>query len=231
MPDRADGPAPGLAFSPAAERNRAPILEVLADWLPPRAAVLELASGSGQHAAYFAAARPGWSWQPTDADAGVLPGIAARCAGLDKVSAPRLLDLLVHAPEHWPPRPGGWDALFAANLVHIAPWAVTPALMRGAALALAPGGLLVLYGPVIVDGEPLAPSNAAFDASLRARDPAWGLRRLVDLQAEAEAAGLRWRARQAMPANNLMLAWQRPLRAARPGVRESATSFTTPGAA
>ncbi len=210
MPDRADGPEPGLAFSPAAERNQVPILEVLAGWLPPRAAVLELASGSGQHAAHFAAARPDWTWQPTDADATLLPSIAARCAGLDNAAAPRPLDLLVHAPERWPPRPGGWDALFAANLVHISPWAVTPALMRGAALALAPGGLLVLYGPVIVDGEPLTPSNAAFDASLRARDPAWGLRRLADLQAAAEAAGLRWRARQAMPANNLMLAWQRP---------------------
>ena len=211
MPDRGDGPEPGLAFSPAAERNRVPILEVLAGWLAPGAAVLELASGSGQHAAHFAAAQPGWTWQPTDADAGVLPSIAARCAGLDNVAAPRPLDLLAHAPDRWPPRPGGWDAVFAANLVHISPWAVTPALMRGAALALAPGGLLLLYGPVIVDGEPLAPSNAAFDASLRARDPAWGLRRLVDLQDEAKAAGLHWRSRQAMPANNLMLAWQRPL--------------------
>jgi SAM-dependent methyltransferase len=207
MPEPRPEPEIGLPFSPAAERNRVPIGEVLSRWLPPQAAVLELASGTGQHAAHLAAAVPGWHWQPTDGDAAALPAIAARCHGLANVAPPRHLDLLAGA---WPDRAAGWDAVFAANLVHIAPWAVTPALMRGAATALGPGGLLVLYGPFVVDGEPLADSNAAFDASLRARDPAWGLRRLADLQAEAEAAGLRWQARQPMPAHNQMLAWRRP---------------------
>jgi SAM-dependent methyltransferase len=207
MPEPRPEPEIGLPFSPAAERNRAPILEGLSRWLPPQAAVLELASGTGQHAAHLAAAVPGWQWQPTDGDVAALAGIAARCAGLANVAPPQRLDLLCDA---WPPSAGGWDAVFAANLVHIAPWAVTPALMRGAAAALRPGGILVLYGPFVIDGEPLADSNAAFDASLRARDPAWGLRRLADLQAQAQAAGLRWLARQPVPANNQMVAWCRP---------------------
>lgn len=201
---------PGLAFSPAAERNRGAIAAQLAAHLPADAAVLEIASGTGQHAAHIAAACPRWHWQPTDADATALQTIAARCAGLPNVAPPLRLDV---CRDPWP-RPagtaGGWTAVFAANLVHIAPWAVTPALMRGAASVLAPGGWLLLYGPFVVDGEPLADSNAAFDASLRARDPAWGLRRLADLQAEARAAGLCWHARQPMPANNLCLAWLRP---------------------
>jgi SAM-dependent methyltransferase len=113
-------------------------------------------------------------------------------------------------PAAWPVRPGGWDAVLSVNLVHIAPWAVTPALMRGAAQALAPGGRLVLYGPMVVDGETLMPGNQAFDADLRQRDPAWGLRRLGALQAEAAAVGLRWAGRVDMPAHNLMVSWVRP---------------------
>lgn len=200
---------PGLAFSPAAERNRGPILDVLRQWLPPQAAVLELASGTGQHAAHFAAAQPGWYWQPSDADAGALAGIAARCAGLPGVAPPLPLDLLRDA---CPARTGGWDAVYAANLVHIAAWPLTPALMRAAAAVLAPGGQLLLYGPFVVDGEPLADGNRDFDANLRARHPAWGLRRLAALQQEAAAAGLQWVQRQAMPANNLLLRWRQPQR-------------------
>lgn len=225
-PARPQPELPGLAFSPAAERNRGPIAEVLQAWLPAPAAVLEIASGTGQHAAHMAAhmvARcPAWQWQPTDADPGALATIAARCAGLPGVAAPRRLDLL---RDPWPAREGGWDAVFAANLVHIAPWAVTPALMHGAAAALAPGGQLLLYGPFVVDGEPLAESNQAFDASLRARDPAWGLRTLSALQQAAAAAGLQWVERRAMPANNLMLRWRRPVA---PDGPFSATSAPAP---
>jgi SAM-dependent methyltransferase len=195
-----------LPFSPAADRNRGPIGDVLAGWLPEVAAVLELASGTGQHAAHLAAARPDWFWQPTEATAAALPAIQARCAGLANVAAACTLDVL-HGP--WPTRPGGWDAVFCANLVHIAPWAVTPALMRGVASVLAPQGLLVMYGPYRVDGEPLAAGNQAFDADLRQRDPAWGLRRLAAVDEAAAAAGLRRVARADMPANNLMLAWRR----------------------
>jgi SAM-dependent methyltransferase len=199
---------PGLPCSPAAERNRGPILDVLTRWLPPTAAVLEVASGTGQHAAHCAAARPGWRWQPTEGDPAALPAIAAWCAGLANVDTPLPLDV---RSGPWPapaaPAPG-WDAVFCANLIHIAPWPVTLALLQGAAHVLAPGGSLLLYGPFHVDGEPLAAGNRAFDADLRARDPAWGLRRLAAVQAAAQAAGLRLDERVAMPANNLMLRWR-----------------------
>lgn len=200
-------PVTPLPSSPAAERNRGPILDVLRRWLPPQAQVLELASGTGQHAAHNAAAMPGWRWWPTEADPGALPTIAARCAGLANVADPRRLDVLAGP---WPPAPGsGWDAVFCANLIHIAPWPVTSALMQGVARGLAPDGQLVLYGPYLVDGEPVSPGNLAFDADLRARDPGWGLRRLCDVMAQAASAGLHLAERADMPANNLMLRWRR----------------------
>ncbi len=200
-------PVTPLPSSPAAERNRGPILDVLRRWLPMQAQVLELASGTGQHAAHNAAAMPGWLWQPTEAEPSTLPTIAARCAGLANVADPRGLDVLAGP---WPTAPGpGWDAVFCANLIHIAPWPVTVALMQGAARVLAPDGQLVLYGPYLVDGEPVSPGNQAFDADLRARHPAWGLRRLADVQDEAAAAGLQLAERADMPANNLLLRWRR----------------------
>lgn len=197
-----------LPHSPAAERNQVPILDALRRVLPARGTALEIASGTGQHAVFFASQLPGWTWQPTDADAAMLPGIAARvhAAGLATVRAPLRLDVL--APE-WPLGGESFDALFCANMLHIAPWPVCGALMRGAARHLAPGGMLVTYGPYLEDDVPTAPSNLAFDASLRARDPAWGLRRLGDVAAEAVRAGLVLKARLAMPANNLLLVFGR----------------------
>jgi SAM-dependent methyltransferase len=196
-------PPPSPPFSPAAERNRAPILAVLRRLLPREANVLEIAAGTGQHAAHFAAAEPGWQWQPTDADERALPGIAGHTAGLPLVQPPRHLDLLSSAP--WPGAPRSFDAVYCANMLHISPWATCAALMHGAAARLKPGGRLVLYGPFLVDGEVPAPSNLAFDADLRRRDPAWGLRRLAAVQAEALAAGLAFNQRIDMPANNLVL--------------------------
>jgi hypothetical protein len=190
-----------LPFSPAAERNRAPILEVLTRVLPERCRVLEIASGTGQHAQHFAGARPGWWWQPTDADASSLPGIAARCSALPNVAPPLHLDVL----QPWPAALAGFDAVYCANMLHIAPWACCAALMNGVATRLVSNGVLVIYGPFIVDGEPTAPSNSAFDASLNSRNAEWGLRRLSAVVAEASAVGLRFEQRVAMPANNLML--------------------------
>jgi SAM-dependent methyltransferase len=195
-----------LPFSAAAERNAAPILAVLQSWLPAGARVLELASGSGQHAAHFAAAGAAWCWQPSDADARMLPAIAARCAGLAAVAAPRRLDLLDPA---WTAGLAPVDALYCANLLHISPWPVCGALMRGAAGLLAEGGSLCVYGPFKVEGEPLAASNAAFDEDLRARNPAWGLRWLGQVDELAAAAGLRLQQRVDMPARNLLLRWVR----------------------
>jgi hypothetical protein len=138
----------------------------------------------------------------------MLAVIAARTtqAGLEHVRPPLLLD--VTAPE-WPSREAPFaqrfEAIYCANMLHIAPWQACGGLMRGAARHLAPGGVLITYGPYFEDGVSTAPSNLAFDESLRARDPAWGIRRLKDVAAEAGRAGLVLRERHAMPANNLLL--------------------------
>lgn len=192
--------------SPAAERNRQPILEQLRRLLPPRGTALELASGSGQHAAHFAAAMPGWTWQPSDPDPAALASIAAWCAGLPNVRAPLALDA---SNATWAGAPDRVDLLLAVNLLHIAPWPVCAALMAGAARHLAPAGLLVVYGPFVEADVPTAASNLAFDADLRRRDPRWGLRDLAAVDAQARSAGLVRRERVAMPANNLLLAWGR----------------------
>lgn len=200
-----------LQHSPAAERNQGPILAQLQALLPPTGAALEIASGTGQHAAHFAAALPGWSWQPTDlrdAHFGSITGWAAQ-ASAHNVKAPRRLDVL-RSP--WPdegPAFGGaaFDLVYCANMLHIAPWACCAGLMRGAARHLAPGGRLVTYGPYLEDDVPTAPGNLAFDASLRAQDAAWGIRRLRDVATVAAEAGLQLAARHALPANNLLLVW------------------------
>jgi SAM-dependent methyltransferase len=192
--------------SPAAERNGPPILAALQRLLPPQGLLLEIASGSGQHAAFCAAGLPGWDWQPSEADAALLPSIAAWCEGLERVRAPLHLDLLAPAPAELPDE---IDAIFCANLIHIAPWPCTAALMQLAAQRLRPSGLLICYGPYLEDEVETAASNLAFDADLRARNPAWGLRRLSEVSAAAAALGLQIQQRIAMPANNLLLAWGR----------------------
>jgi len=200
------------AFSAAADRNKQPILDVLRRVLPDRGTALEIASGTGQHAAWFAAGLPGWTWQPTEADASALPAIAAWAAeaGLANVRAPLLLDVMA---AQWPadgqPFAEPFDAIYCANMLHIAPWATCAALMQGAARYLAPAGMLITYGPYLQDDAPTAPSNLAFDRSLRERNPAWGIRRLEDVSQEAWRAGLRLHERCAMPANNLLLVFTR----------------------
>lgn len=195
-----------LPHSTAAERNRGPILAELQRLLARRGTALEIAAGTGQHAEHFAAALPGWSWQPSDADPAALPAIDARCQALANVRPALLLDV---CQQPWPDVDAELDLVYAANLLHIAPWPVCAALMQGAAGHLRADGLLLTYGPYLVEGEPTAASNLAFDADLRARNPAWGLRRLSDVQAQAHAAGLRLREAVAMPANNRLLVWAR----------------------
>ena len=193
--------------SPAADRNGAPILAELQRLLPAQGLMLEIASGTGQHAAHFSAGLPGWQWQPTDFNAAALPSIRAWCAGLPRVRPPLPLDVL---SQPWPaelPRPV--DAMFCANMIHIAPWACTAALMQGAARHLSPHGLLITYGPYLEEGVMTASGNTAFDADLRSRDPAWGLRSLAAVATEAQGVGLQLRERVAMPANNLLLVWAR----------------------
>jgi hypothetical protein len=194
--------------SPAAQRNQAPILAELLRLLPPEGMALEIASGTGQHAAHFAAALPGWRWQPTDGEARSLAAISAWCADQLNVLPPLVLDVL--APR-WDGVPAPIDAVFCANMLHISPWPTCAALLQGAARHLAPQGLLVLYGPYLEDGVVTAPGNLAFDADLRSRNPDWGLRRLADVVAQAQAAGLTWREQVSMPANNLLLVFERSL--------------------
>jgi SAM-dependent methyltransferase len=201
-----------LPHSPAADRNKEPILQVLRGLLPARGTALEIASGTGQHAVWFAVALPDWTWQASEADAAMLPALAARIAqsGLANLRPPLRLDVL--APQ-WPsaaaPFRERFDAVYCANMLHISPWATCAALMQGAARHLAPGGVLVTYGPYFEEGVPAAPSNVAFDQDLRARDPAWGIRSLQDVAAQAREAGLALRERHAMPANNLLLVFGR----------------------
>jgi SAM-dependent methyltransferase len=192
--------------SPAVARNRDPILAVLRQVLPAQGTVLEIASGTGEHAVHFAAGLPHLTWQPTDPDTDALASIAAHRASaqLPNLLAPLVLDAC--APS-WPVTRG--DAVVAINMIHIAPWTAAEGLMAGAGRLLARGGVLYLYGPFKEDGRHTAPSNAAFDASLRARDPRWGVRDLDAVAALAIEHGLALAERVAMPANNLSLVFQR----------------------
>jgi hypothetical protein len=201
-----------MQHSPAADRNKQPILEVLRGVLPPRGLALEIASGTGQHVAWFAAALPDWTWQPTDADAGEFSSIQAYTAQaeLRNVRAPRLLDVMSpHWPAQGPAFVEPFDAIYCANMLHISPWETCAALMQGSARYLAPNGVLVTYGPYLEDDVPTAPGNLSFDESLRARNPAWGIRRREDVEREAQRHGLALRERHAMPANNLLLVFAR----------------------
>lgn len=188
--------------APATLRNRGAIAEALRGLLPPAGLVLEIASGSGEHVAYFAGEFPALDWQPSDPDATALASITAWSAGLANIRAPLMIDA---AADHWPVAAA--DALLCINMVHIAPWEATLGLMAGAARLLAPGAPLILYGPYRRAGVPTAPSNEAFDASLRARDPRWGLR---DVDAVSQAAtGFTLEAVIEMPANNLIVELRR----------------------
>ncbi|HEY1223671.1 MAG TPA: DUF938 domain-containing protein [Brevundimonas sp.] len=198
----------GALSSPAARRNAEPILNVLRAHLPARGRVLEIAAGSGEHAVAFAAALPGLDWTPSDPSADARASIAAwrAEAALPNLQAPLALDML--DPATWPAGP--FSTIYCANMIHISPWAATTGLMTLAGQVLTnPGGLLVLYGPYAEGDVPLAPSNAAFDASLKSRDPAWGLRDRDAVVAEARAHGLALTRRVEMPANNLMLLFRR----------------------
>lgn len=188
--------------SPAAERNLASILEVLQRVLPAHGAALEIASGTGQHVAGFAQGLPGWTWQPSDAQDDAFGSIFYWCAqaGVTNVLPPLQLDVL--AP--WP-LPQSFNAIYCANMLHISPWATCTALMRGAAQHLAAQGVLITYGPFLERGVPTSPGNIAFDADLRQRNAAWGIRQLDDVVQQAELAGLELSERVAMPANNLLL--------------------------
>ena len=210
--DRMNTNTAPLPFSPAADRNKHPILQVLQSLLPTQGKALEIASGTGQHAAWFASHLPGWTWQPTDATADGQHSIVGYAAqlGAHNVLTPRVLDVLQHPwlSDSASGTGAHFDAIYCANMLHISPWDTTRALMQGSAQHLAPGGMLITYGPYLEDNVPTAAGNLAFDASLRAQNPAWGLRRLEEVTHVAEQAGLRRVQRHALPANNLLLVWK-----------------------
>lgn len=191
---------------PAAERNKTPILEVIRRFLPSNGTLLEIASGTGQHATHFAEYLPGWVIQPSDVDPENLESIEAWVADarLPNLRRPFRLDVLA---ADW--GVGRVDAVYSANMIHIAPPACTEALVSGAGRHLNGGGRFVLYGPFRVGGEHTAPSNAAFDADLRSRNPSFGVRALEAVQASASAAGLSLIERVPMPANNFTLIFER----------------------
>jgi Protein of unknown function (DUF938) len=192
--------------APAALRNREPIAQVLQDWLPERGLVLEIASGTGEHAVYFAERFSQLEWQPSDVHAAALESIEAwrQQSKLPNILPPIAIDA---SARNWPIERA--DAVLSINMVHISPWSSALGLLDGAARLLARGAPLILYGPWLKDDLPTAPSNSAFDQDLRARDPQWGLRRVEDFAAAAEERGFRLDETRPMPANNLMLLLRR----------------------
>lgn len=188
--------------APAALRNRGPIAEVLSEWLPATGLVLEIASGTGEHAVYFAGRFPKLEWQPSDVDPAALASIAAwrAEAALPNLRGPIVLD---SSEADWPIAAA--DAVLSINMVHISPWQAALGLLDGAARLLPPGGPLILYGPWLLDDVATAASNLAFDADLRRRDPDWGLRRVEQFASAAGKRGLELVETRAMPANNRML--------------------------
>jgi hypothetical protein len=201
-----DGSASGKLSSPSAERNKGPILDVLARVLPRRGLVLEIASGTGQHAVHFASALPDLTWQPSDPDAELRDSVAlwtreSQCAN---VNAPIDLDV-TRLP--WPIQAA--EAVVAINMIHIAPWSATLGLFEGAKALLSAGQVLFLYGPDRRFGGHTSESNAQFDLDLRARDPAWGLRDMEAVSDVAAGAGFELVETVAMPANNFSLVFKR----------------------
>ncbi|MBT7943923.1 MAG: DUF938 domain-containing protein [Alphaproteobacteria bacterium] len=192
-------------YAPATARNRDPILTVLKRVLPKNGIMLEIGAGSGEHAAYFAPHFPDLTWQPSEPDPDSRGSVAAWVEATAAANLRPPINLSVTDAE-WPVAIA--QAIFSANMIHIAPWACCQGLMAGAGRTLAPNGLLILYGPFKRDGEHTAPSNAQFDASLRQRDPAWGIRDLDDVTACAEESGLARTEIVDMPANNLMLIFE-----------------------
>jgi SAM-dependent methyltransferase len=196
-------------YRPHVARNREPILDVLQCVLPRQGLVLEVASGSGEHAAYFAQGLPALDWQPTDPDAAALASIAAHRAATSapNLRAPLLLDV---TSAQWPVARA--DALVCINMIHISPWAASEGLMAGARRTLGAGGVIYLYGPYRIDGRHTAPSNRDFDTQLRTRNAAWGIRDLGEVTALAARHGFELVETVPMPANNLSVVFRRSAR-------------------
>ena len=202
-----DGAADGRRFSPSAGRNREAIVAALVDELPASGTCLEVAAGTGEHAALAAERLPGWTWLPTERDRDALESIRAWVAHADlpNLRPPVALEL----GQPWPCADESLDAVFASNVMHIAPMATTNNLFRAAAAYLQPAGVLLVYGPVFLPAEPRPAGNVAFDAELRAKDPSYGVRTLDELSELAQHAGLSAPFLRRMPTNNVLLRFRR----------------------
>ena len=205
--EQLDDDEQGRRFSPSAGRNQHDIVSALLDELPPQGDCLEVAAGTGEHAVLAASRLRGWSWLPTDRDEDALASIRAWVAHADlpNLQQPQALDL----QRSWPFSAGAFDAIFACNLVHIAPLTTAAALFAGAGVSLTAGGALWLYGPMFLSGEPRPAGNAAFDRELRERDPAFGVRELTQLEELAERSGLRRDRVRRMPTDNVLVRFAR----------------------
>ena len=197
------------SFSPSTARNREPILNVLQRVLPAEAKVLELASGAGEHAVFFARAMPGWTWRPSDPEAEARASIAAwiEIESVSNVRAPAAIDVCADAWGVEDDAP--FDALVCINMIHISPWEATLGLMAGASRLLRAGGVLYTYGAYRSGGAHTAPSNESFDAWLKQRDARFGVRDVEEVERAANARGLRLDETVDMPANNLSLVFLR----------------------
>ncbi len=206
MPEPSPEPSDPRQYRPHVARNREPILAVLARVLPPRGLVLEIASGSGEHVAYFAARLPALSWQPSDPDPQALASIAAHRAasGAPNLLVPLHLDVTASA---WPVERA--DVVMCCNMIHIAPWTACEGLIAGAERTLPAGGLLYLYGPYTIDGRHTAPSNEAFDRQLKSQNAAWGIRDLAEVTALAKRHHFALAETVPMPANNFSVIFRR----------------------
>jgi SAM-dependent methyltransferase len=192
--------------SEASDRNKGPILDVLREVLPASGYVLEISSGTGQHAVHMAEAYPGITWQPSDIDPDFRNSVEAWRAesGLTNILPSIHLDVTEHP---WPVEHA--DAIFNCNMIHIAPWECCIGLLEGASKILPDGGILYMYGPYKVGGRHTAPSNEAFDQNLRGRDPSWGIRNLDDVALEARRRGLHLIKTVKMPANNFSVIYRK----------------------
>lgn len=206
MPSMEDWGGQAARTAPAVARNRDPILAVLQRFLPPRGFILEIASGTGEHAVHFAKGLPGVTWQPSDPDSESLASVTAHRAAAKLPNLLPPLELDVTTPQ-WPIAQA--DAIVAINMIHIAPWSASEGLMAGAERLLPSGGVLYLYGPYKEKGAHIAPSNEAFDCSLQMRDRSWGIRDLDEVVALAGRHSLDFAERIAMPANNLSVIFRR----------------------
>lgn len=196
-------------FSPSSERNKGPLFEALSDELVSGARVLEIASGSGEHAVHFCTARPDLIWQPSDIAEDALTSIAAwrTATNLQNIMAPLILD--VTEKTWWRAVEGPIDFVLSCNMIHISPQATMPGLIAGAGALLGTGGMLALYGPFKKDGIHNSASNEEFDRSLKSRDPQWGIRDIDDIVREANRVGISFEREVAMPANNRVLLFRK----------------------